>query len=146
MIAAQTTERRHAFRSRLASEPCLGARVFPLLPEYRHPLVRLRQLVAADVPVQPAPPGAPFRVLIAGGGHGAWQAADDHTAAFTVTFLATDDNGTLLGILTLAGTATLGPGRQTIDAAFTVSFADPAGNVSSSGQGRFHGLRMVTGR
>jgi hypothetical protein len=103
-------------------------------------------LTAADVPVQPAPPGAAFRVLVTSGGHGAWRATGDGAARFTVAFLATDENGTLLGRLALAGTATLGRARQTVDAQFTVTFTDPAGDVISSGQGTLHGTRIDIGR
>jgi hypothetical protein len=100
-------------------------------------------LLVADVPVQPAPPGAPVPAVYYSGGHGAWEATAADAAAFTFDLLLATEQGAALGTLTLRGVATLGADRRTLDGTYVGAFTDPAGQAGAAGQGSFRGTRLT---
>jgi hypothetical protein len=88
-------------------------------------------LLAADLPT----------TLLFSGGHGAWEPTGQD-AAFTFDILVATETGMPIGTLTLRGTAALGSDKQSLSAAYTVDFADPTGQVVSTGQGSLQGTRI----
>jgi hypothetical protein len=98
-------------------------------------------LQVADVPTQPAPPGLPVTTLFFSGGHGVWEPTRQD-AAFIIDILVGAENGMPIGTLTLRGTAALESDNQSLHATYTVDFADPTGQVVSTGQGALQGTRI----
>lgn len=100
-------------------------------------------LIVSDPPIVPAPPDLPFTQIHHSGGHGVWASTDNRTVAFTFDQLVTDENGNLLGVLTIRGTAALSADGQSFEGAFEAVLTDPAGSTSPIDAGTVTGTRIV---
>jgi hypothetical protein len=102
-------------------------------------------LAVVGPPALPAPPGAPYRATHLASGLGVWAAAGASAAAFTADLLASDEDGTFVGTLTLRGTAAVGGDRREIAGDYEATAVDPGGQVvaGAGGGGRLRGTRMA---
>jgi hypothetical protein len=100
-------------------------------------------VIAPEPPVQPAPPGFPFRLLFLSSGNGVWAATGATTGALTFDLIAADEHGTPLGAITVRGTMELSADGGSFAAAFAAVLTDPAGRAVPVGGGTFRGERMV---
>lgn len=100
-------------------------------------------LIGADPPVASPPPGMPVRALHISPGLGVWEAAGEDRAAVTFQQLVTDENGTLLSIVTVSGVRQLSADGKSFTTPYAYVAADPHGNVLDSGTGTVRGERMA---
>ena len=82
-----------------------------------------------NVPVSPAPPGAPHRLEFFGSGHGAWVATGERTAAVALEILRADEHGTRLPAFSTRGTVELDDTLDAYRGTWTVDLVEASGTV-----------------
>lgn len=100
-------------------------------------------LLSSVKPVSPAPPGAPFRHIVASLGHGSWTAVETGRGTFTFVRLQTDESGNYLGAVTVRGVFDVSSDGGRWSGPFTYEVADPAGNIVASGTGTADGAPIA---
>lgn len=74
--------------------------------------------------------------------HGTWVRTGPRSCAVSAVRLHMDRRGTLLGVMTTQLTATITPGRDAWNGAFTFDAAHPNGRVFKIGRGTLHATRI----
>lgn len=86
-------------------------------------------LILSGRAVRPALPGNPFEFTYFSTGHGAWEAKDDGSIAFSIAHLRSDESGTFRGTTVVSGTLEVAADGQTMSGDETFAVGDPTGTV-----------------
>jgi predicted ester cyclase len=78
---------------------------------------------------QPAASGSPNAVVFQSAGNGVWEENGPETSALTFELLTSDERGTVLGRLTVAGVQTLSPDGNSLTGQYVITITDPTGKT-----------------
>lgn len=99
-------------------------------------------LILSARAVRPALPGMPFKFIHFSTGHGAWEATDERSVAFTIVHLRTDETGNFRGTVTVSGTLEVADDGQTISGIETFTVRGPADEVMAAFPDALEGTRI----
>ena len=99
-------------------------------------------MLTAGSPVILTPPGSPFPLVIASGGHGTWTADGPQSAAFTFLVLLAEEGGTAHATVTISGIAELDSAGDTWEGEYSAKTVGQYGNTLSEGHGGLAGTRV----
>jgi hypothetical protein len=98
--------------------------------------------IASDLPLSPAPAGAPFKFGFASAGHGVWVAKGDGHVDLTFLQLAASEVGQFVGTATVSASCTLDATGDALSGTYSLAVVTPDGTQVGSGTGPFAGTRI----
>lgn len=98
--------------------------------------------ILSNLPTEPLYEGAPFDILLLGGGYGVWETTGEDTAAFTYVYLYADDTGAFQSSTTISGTLELGADGQTLSGEYAFQVNQPDGTLLHADRGTIEATRI----
>jgi len=114
----------------------------------QHGFITLQQdgtYLGSGPPTQPAPQGAPFKLLFGSAVHGSWVRTSPTMATITGMSLYTDEQGHEIAFATYQDKVTLSADNKTLTGTFEAMLTDPAGKPAGTFAGSLTATRIKEG-